>query len=617
VTLALLASISQLAAQDRVTGLNTNVTFQRFVGFLQGIACQGTNTYLFETTSVDKFNDSYTTAHFNRMPFDGLPDYNHLGDGDYYSGCLYVPMENWHGCGNTTNVSIGVFSATDDLTRLNVAVITDHQSEISAVCVVPAFSNAPAIFASDFCDPGHLYQYSLADSTNIAFVRTLPLSQPVSLIQGISSYNGTVYLMSDSGHSGQFWSVNPTNGVTTLLATLDEPGEIEWEGIDTSQGNLRVAEGGAGKLFYFDFLTTNEIPPAATNNTPPTVTNDVPPTLTNQIPPTATNAVQARVVGLNTNLAYQHYVELQEGIACQGTNIYFFETTAINKFDVNYSVGIFNRSPFDGLNSYNHLGDGDYYSGWLYAPLESWHGCGNTTNASIGIYSADDLTRLSVTVVSNYQSEISAVCVALSVSNTPAIFASDFCDANDLYQYSLTDLTNITFVRTLPLSQPVPLIQGIGSYNGMLYLMSESGHSGQFWSVNPTNGITKLLATLNEPGEVEWEGIDTSQGNLRVMEAGTGNVYYFNFLMASQLNPSVAISASPNSVTNLTIFKSGTDIIVQWPAAWTNLALQQNSYLVTTNWTPSDINSISNDGTNASLTLPSPAGNLFFRLAPL
>jgi hypothetical protein len=617
ITLILLAGLSRLAAQDRVIGVNTNFTFMRVTGFTQGIGCDGTNIYIFETLSVDKFSNNYFTGHFNRKPFDGLGDYNHLGDGEYYAGCLYVPMESWHGCGNTTNVSIGVFSATDDLTRLNVAVVTPYQSEISAVCVVPAFSNAPTIFASDFCDGGHIYQYSLTDSTNIAFVRALPLSQPVSLIQGISSYNGMVYLMSDAGHSGKFWSVNPTNGLTTLLTTLDQPGEIEWEGIDTTQGNLRVGEGGAGKLYFFDFLTTNDVPPAVTNSAPPILTNSIPPTQTNQIPHTATNAVQARVVGLNTNLAYQHYVESRQGIASAGTNLYFFETSAVDKFNDDYSQAQYNRSPFDGLDGYDTLGDGDFYSGRLYVPMESWQGCGDTANASIGIFSAADLTRLKVIVVSDYQAEISAVCVAPSVSNAPAIFAADYCDDNNLYQYSLTDLTNIAFVRTLPLSRPVPLIQGISSYNGMLYLMSGAGHSGRFWSVNPTNGVTKLLANLNEPGQIEWGGIDTSQGNLRVVESGTGSLYYFNFLTASASSPAVLVGTQTSTVTGLTIVKSGPDIIVQWPATWTNLILQQNSNLVTTNWTPTDTNRISNDGTKASLVLPSPSGNLFFRLSPL
>jgi len=59
---------------------------------------------------------------------------------------------------------------------------------------------------------------------------------------------------------------------------------------------------------------------------------------------------------------------------------------------------------------------------------------------------------------------------------------------------------------------------------------------------------------------------------------------------------------------------SGHAVVLSWPSASTGLKLEQNSNLATTNWTTSSL-PISDNGTNKSVTIPSPAGTVFFRLA--
>jgi len=62
----------------------------------------------------------------------------------------------------------------------------------------------------------------------------------------------------------------------------------------------------------------------------------------------------------------------------------------------------------------------------------------------------------------------------------------------------------------------------------------------------------------------------------------------------------------------LTITRSGNHVIVSWPSPSPGWTLKQNSSVAVANWTASS--GIADDGTNKSLTLTSPAGNLFFRL---
>jgi len=66
------------------------------------------------------------------------------------------------------------------------------------------------------------------------------------------------------------------------------------------------------------------------------------------------------------------------------------------------------------------------------------------------------------------------------------------------------------------------------------------------------------------------------------------------------------------SVPVLRIERVGHNVIVSWPSSWTNWVLQQSSALTAANWSASS--GISDNGTSKSITVPSPIGNLFFRL---
>jgi hypothetical protein len=64
----------------------------------------------------------------------------------------------------------------------------------------------------------------------------------------------------------------------------------------------------------------------------------------------------------------------------------------------------------------------------------------------------------------------------------------------------------------------------------------------------------------------------------------------------------------------LTVTHSGNNVIVSWPSPSTGFELQQNSNLAVTNGWATTGFTISDDGTNKSITISSPSGNLFFRL---
>jgi len=72
----------------------------------------------------------------------------------------------------------------------------------------------------------------------------------------------------------------------------------------------------------------------------------------------------------------------------------------------------------------------------------------------------------------------------------------------------------------------------------------------------------------------------------------------------------------PASTPSVALKTSGSGMVVSWPSASAGWSLQQNPGLPPTHWGPGGYSgyTISDDGTNKSLFIPSQPGNLFFRL---
>ena len=246
----------------------------------------------------------------------------------------------------------------------------------------------------------------------------------------------------------------------------------------------------------------------------------------------ATRAQPATWLGINTNIAFSVKVGFSQGWAFDGTFGYNFRTESISKYNSDWERLDRNSFPFSsltnytGLTNYNHLGAGTCYAGRLYVAMEDWHGCGSVANQSIGVFSTVDLHRISVTVVSNYQNEISAVTVAPDLGTNGIVFAASFCDGTHLFEYALPDLNH---VRSLKLSQNIPLIQGIGYHNKLIYVDADSGTNALIYAISPETGEVRYLASITVPKAKEYEGLDVSQGDFRIAEGGTGRLFFYHF----------------------------------------------------------------------------------------
>jgi hypothetical protein len=230
---------------------------------------------------------------------------------------------------------------------------------------------------------------------------------------------------------------------------------------------------------------------------------------------------------IDTNFAFSVNTGFSQGWAFDGTNGYDFQTGNISKFStITWEQTDRNSFPFYDLQYCNHLGAGAFYKGRLYVAMEDWHGCGNVTNQSIGVFEAGNLSRISVTVVSNYQNEISAVTVDPDLGEHGMLIATSFCDGRHLFEYALPLLNH---VKTLTLSENIPQIQGIGYHDKLIYVDADSGTNGLIYGINPVTGEARNLTSITVPGAKEFEGLDVSQGEFRIAEAATGRLYFYFF----------------------------------------------------------------------------------------
>lgn len=211
-------------------------------GATQGYATDGANHYLFSTASLQEDDAQWTMIYSNSSPFGGLPQgVTHVGDGDYYHGKLYAPVEQFASCDNFSHQTIVVYSAhTKDLPLSTYADISANRHEVSSVTIVPSTNS---LYVSSFCDGSRLWIY---DVNTLALKGTLELSESIQRIQGISwsSARHQFAVTSDdpSMTTGYIYLVSSTGKVTGPVYTPPQRGELE--GVDYTQGAIRYLIGG-------------------------------------------------------------------------------------------------------------------------------------------------------------------------------------------------------------------------------------------------------------------------------------------------------------------------------------------------------------------------------------
>lgn len=219
----------------------------------QGYATDGTYHYIFDTARIDKRNNdgSWSVALSNTTPFTGIAGVNHIGDGDYSSGLLYLPIESFTVPATFSNQKICTFNP-ETLLLVNQFDVSAQEHEVSGVAI-DAVNNLA--YVSSYLDGTKLWIYNAA---TFSFIGTLSLSKTIRQIQGIDYENGLIYISSES--EGIFTCDESTGEITFLQESIS--GNYISEGIAVVSGVVRllVDNNGSGNNSNVHYYTPNATP---------------------------------------------------------------------------------------------------------------------------------------------------------------------------------------------------------------------------------------------------------------------------------------------------------------------------------------------------------------------
>lgn len=186
----------------------------------QGVTFDGTYFYVIDTNAIHKYDTSWVLQTSNTDPIGdtGLPTVNHLGDACVSGGQLIIPLEYWGGS-SSSDEHIVVFN-TSDLSFVVAYDISAQSHEASSCDISPVDGY---LYVTDYLDGTKLYIYD--PSSSYSYVGSLTLSSTIQELQGITFFDGYIYLTSDFTDS--VYQVTTAGSVEGSVYTSDHGGSFE------------------------------------------------------------------------------------------------------------------------------------------------------------------------------------------------------------------------------------------------------------------------------------------------------------------------------------------------------------------------------------------------------
>lgn len=226
--------------------LNSSFVSPNFATDLQqGYAFDGTNHYLIGTSKISKRDGSWGVLVENNSALTGISGVNHLGDGVYLGGSLYIPVESYPA---VTGMKIAKYDSTT-LSLITTYDISAQGHECSSIT-----TDGTILYISSYDDGTKIWKYSLTGT----FLGVINISNPfTNNIQGISYYSGDFYIVEQTRMS----KLDITGALNTFLGYL--PGTLydthRGEGIEVVSGIPRVSilSASNSNIYYLNNTTSS------------------------------------------------------------------------------------------------------------------------------------------------------------------------------------------------------------------------------------------------------------------------------------------------------------------------------------------------------------------------
>jgi hypothetical protein len=225
------------------------------------------------------------------------------------------------------------------------------------------------------------------------------------------------------------------------------------------------------------------------------------------------------------------------------------------------------------------------------------------SNATYSVTNADNFQANSFVVADVNGDGWPDLVYAIPFANTLTVLTnngSGFFGSNATYT-----VTNPNYITAADLTgNGLPDLVSVYTSSNTLSILTNNG-SGVFGLDGTfTMGNQVIAADVNGDGKMDLIGVCANS----YISPTTSNT------LAVLINTSTF--SPPTFVPTLNINPAAYGILVSWPSVLAGWSLQQIPDLTKTNWLPSGYTgySINDNGTNKSLTMPTPPGNLFFRL---
>ena len=197
----------------------------------------------------------------------------------------------------------------------------------------------------------------------------------------------------------------------------------------------------------------------------------------------------AEIIGKNTYVLFDYQLTSQ-GVTNDGEYFYFSGNKHLGKADMESGeISLINTNAIPEelqKKGCNHIGGLSYYNGYVYAAVEDGP---DYLNSFIVLYDADTLEYSGKYYALPHELHIEGVPWCAVDVERNYLYTAEWSNATVLNVFSLDDLS---FVKTVSLSEPIDRIQGAEMFDGKLYM-----------SCDEENDMKRILTLDVETGKVD------------------------------------------------------------------------------------------------------------------